>query len=110
MDMVDHSSSQHHAQVFRINDLPYDVFYLVLIMCWNAAENDDWQKRIHFPTTASHVCRLWRQHAINTPLFWAKLTFRSKIPQLEKYNEWLIRLRGAPLRPAKDTATNLRSP
>ncbi|KAG8926565.1 hypothetical protein FRC01_008679 [Tulasnella sp. 417] len=96
MNQVDHSSSQHHTQVCRINDLPYDVFYRLILICWNDAENDFRQKGIHPPTTASHVCRLWRQHAINTPLFWAKLTFQSKIPQLEKYKEWLIRLRGAP--------------
>ncbi|KAG8917623.1 hypothetical protein FRC01_002326 [Tulasnella sp. 417] len=96
MDHVDHSSSQHHAQVCRINDLPYDVFYLILIMCWDDAKNDYRREGPHFPTTASHVCRLWRQYAVNAPLFWAKLTFQSKIPRLEKCKEWLIRLRGAP--------------
>ncbi|KAG8926621.1 hypothetical protein FRC01_008626 [Tulasnella sp. 417] len=96
MDQVDRSSSQHHAQVCRINDLPYDVFYRLILICWNDAENDFRQKGIHPPTTASHVCRLWRQHAVNTPLFWAKLTFQSKIPRLEKCKEWLIRLKGAP--------------
>ncbi|KIO17235.1 hypothetical protein M407DRAFT_33121 [Tulasnella calospora MUT 4182] len=89
-------SSQCSTQVCRINDLPYDVFCVLLVMCWDdAARGHHLGNKIHFPVIASHVCRTWRQHAINTPSFWAKLSFRSKIPQLGKYQEWLTRLRGA---------------
>lgn len=96
MRIEDSRSSQSGTQVCLINDLPYDVFYLILVMCWDEAQVSYSNKGIHFPVIASHVCRLWRQHTVNTPSFWAKLTFRSKIPQVEKYQEWLIRLRGAP--------------
>ncbi|KIO23267.1 hypothetical protein M407DRAFT_27258 [Tulasnella calospora MUT 4182] len=93
---IDNSSSQSRTQVCPINDLPYDVFYFILATCWEDAQRDYWGRKTHFPTIASHVCRTWRQHAIDTPSFWAKLTFRSKIPQLDKYQEWLTRLGGAP--------------
>ncbi|KIO20843.1 hypothetical protein M407DRAFT_29555, partial [Tulasnella calospora MUT 4182] len=83
-------SSQCSTQVCRINDLPYDVFCVLLVMGWDdAAQGHHLGNKIHFPVIASHVCRTWRQHAINTPSFWAKLSFRSKIPQLDKYQEWL---------------------
>ncbi|KAG9046063.1 hypothetical protein FS837_005139 [Tulasnella sp. UAMH 9824] len=89
-------SSQCSTQACRINDLPYDVFYLLLVMCWDDTQGYRGGKEDHFPVIASHVCRIWRQHAINTPSFWAKLTFQSKIPQLEKYQVWLARLKDAP--------------
>ncbi|KIO23265.1 glycoside hydrolase family 61 protein [Tulasnella calospora MUT 4182] len=93
--MVDNSSSQHRTQVCRINDLPYDVFYLILVMCWDDAQGYRRDKILHFPVIASHVCRIWRQLVISTPSSWAKLSFQSRISQFEKYQEWLTRLRGA---------------
>lgn len=88
-------SFQGTAQACHINNLPYDVFYL-LVMCCDDNQRCQGGKDNHFPVIASHVCRIWRQHAINTPSFWAKLTFQSKIPHLEKYEEWLARLKDAP--------------
>ncbi|KAG8924668.1 hypothetical protein FRC01_011202, partial [Tulasnella sp. 417] len=53
-------------------------------------------KRYDFPVIISHVCRLWRQHALDTPGFWTSLRFKSPIPKIEKYHAWLERSKDAP--------------
>ncbi|KAG8940369.1 hypothetical protein FRC04_005388 [Tulasnella sp. 424] len=75
----------------HINDLPYDVFHLIFSICCEASKTG-----VPFQVLASHVCRTWRQHAINTPSFWTKLEFRQKKPRFEKYQVWLERTNGAP--------------
>ncbi|KIO17234.1 hypothetical protein M407DRAFT_33120 [Tulasnella calospora MUT 4182] len=75
----------------HINDLPYDVFHLIFSICFQAP-----LAGVPFPVLASHVCRTWRQHALNTPNFWTKLEFHQKKPQFEQYRVWLERANGSP--------------
>ncbi|KAG8898371.1 hypothetical protein FRC00_002896, partial [Tulasnella sp. 408] len=44
----------------------------------------------HFPTLVSHVCRRWRQIALDTPMVWTRIDFREG-PPFEKSKEWLNR-------------------
>ncbi|KAG8926620.1 hypothetical protein FRC01_008625 [Tulasnella sp. 417] len=75
----------------HVNDLPYDVFHLIFSICYQTSKG-----KIPFPVLASHVCRLWRQHALSTPSFWTNLEFRKKKPHFERYHVWLERANGAP--------------
>ncbi|KAG8989469.1 hypothetical protein FRB90_002221 [Tulasnella sp. 427] len=74
--------------------LPYDVLYLIFIMCWREAHRRD--RRKHWPFDGSHVCRLWRSYIIDTPAFWTHIAIRGRRPQLDKYRIWLTRLKGSP--------------
>ncbi|KAG9046069.1 hypothetical protein FS837_005145 [Tulasnella sp. UAMH 9824] len=77
-----------------INDLPYDILYIIFTLCWNKIYS---RKQGSFPTIASHVCRRWREYALDTPAFWARLDFRNYSLHLEKYQIWLERSKGHPL-------------
>ncbi|KAG8940373.1 hypothetical protein FRC04_005392 [Tulasnella sp. 424] len=76
-----------------IIDLPFDVLYIIFVLCWDK----NWIRKQPFPVVASHVCRRWRHYALETPSFWANLTFRDSRPQLEKYATWLERSGKSPL-------------
>ncbi|KAG8924669.1 hypothetical protein FRC01_011203, partial [Tulasnella sp. 417] len=78
----------------HIVDLPYDIIVAIFIQCSKYQKKGDGP---HFPTTASHVCRTWRQHALATPIFWTTLEFYQLVPALEKYRTWLERSGEAPL-------------
>ncbi|KAG8912487.1 hypothetical protein FRC01_005078, partial [Tulasnella sp. 417] len=58
---------------------------------------DELEREYHFPTIVSHVCRLWRHHAIATPAFWAILKFQQRNPHAEKYQTWFERCKTCPL-------------
>ncbi|KAG8903718.1 hypothetical protein FRC01_009022 [Tulasnella sp. 417] len=75
----------------HINDLPYDIFHLIFSVCFQEPSAG-----APFPVVASHVCRTWRQHALNTPKFWTKLEFHQKKPPFEKYRVWWERANGCP--------------
>lgn len=79
-----------------IIDLPYDILYIVFALCWDK-KYDRSLRKPHFPTIVSHVCQNWREHAINTPSFWAILHFQDSRLKLEKYQTWLERSKDAPL-------------
>ncbi|KAG8963741.1 hypothetical protein FRC05_004534, partial [Tulasnella sp. 425] len=76
------------CQKSHILDLQYDIIYLVFTF--------GWEQRRDFPVVVSHVCRLWRQYALDTPGFWSSLKFRTAVPEIEKYRTWLERSRGSP--------------
>ncbi|KAG8978817.1 hypothetical protein FRB90_008330, partial [Tulasnella sp. 427] len=44
----------------------------------------------HFPTLVSHVCRRWRQIAMDTPMFWTGINFREGHPY-DRAKAWLAR-------------------
>ncbi|KAL5501665.1 hypothetical protein ACEPAH_8925 [Sanghuangporus vaninii] len=49
-----------------------------------------------FQVRMSHVCRRWRELALQTPTLWTTLDFRERRPW-QKSQEWLIRSRQSPL-------------
>ncbi|EIN12621.1 hypothetical protein PUNSTDRAFT_49916 [Punctularia strigosozonata HHB-11173 SS5] len=52
---------------------------------------------LSFPVLVSHVCRRWRDVAINeTPALWTSLDFREGMP-FDKSAEWIKRSKGCPL-------------
>ncbi|KIO17231.1 hypothetical protein M407DRAFT_33117 [Tulasnella calospora MUT 4182] len=75
-------------------DLPYDILYIIFVLCWSKIYS---RNQLSFPTIASHVCRKWREHALDTPAFWASLDFRDSSPQLKKHQIWLERSKDYPL-------------
>ncbi|KAG8961044.1 hypothetical protein FRC00_013362 [Tulasnella sp. 408] len=90
-------SSQAKSQLqgrLHILDLPYDIIVTIFVLCSKDHERAKWS---HFPTTASHVCQTFRQHALGTPTFWTTLEFCQPVPALEKYRAWLGRSGEAPL-------------
>ncbi|KAG8913775.1 hypothetical protein FRC00_001618 [Tulasnella sp. 408] len=87
-------------------DLPYDILLIIFSQCWKEHKDKEEEgpaERLggpggpHFPTIASHVCRKWRQHALDTAMFWAILEFRQRNPPEEKYETWLKRSKDCPL-------------
>ncbi|KAG8892076.1 hypothetical protein FRC01_014360, partial [Tulasnella sp. 417] len=76
----------------HVLDLPYDILYLIFTSVWS----ETGQKQHNFPILLSHVCRLWRQYALDTPGFWTLLKFKNPIPEIEKYRTWLERSKDAP--------------
>ncbi|KIO20828.1 hypothetical protein M407DRAFT_29540 [Tulasnella calospora MUT 4182] len=76
----------------HVLNLPYDILYLVFTLSWSEAGH----KQHDFPVLISHVCRVWRQHALDTPGFWTLLKFESTIPEIEKYRTWLERSKDSP--------------
>ncbi|KAG8933137.1 hypothetical protein FRC01_010793 [Tulasnella sp. 417] len=76
----------------HILDLPYDLVHVVFLLCWDQED----EKLRHFPIVASHVCRLWRQYALENPNFWASLTFQTPFPEIDKYTIWLARSNDVP--------------
>ena len=59
-------------------------------------EDDEDNEKPPFEVTVSHVCRLWRDVAINTPALWSTLDF-SKGPPFTESAVYLERSKGAPL-------------
>ncbi|KAH8114329.1 hypothetical protein DFH11DRAFT_1593832 [Phellopilus nigrolimitatus] len=49
-----------------------------------------------FQVRMSHVCRRWRQVAIDTPVLWSRLSF-SEPPPFDKSKEWILRSKQSPL-------------
>ncbi|KAG9045616.1 hypothetical protein FS837_006002 [Tulasnella sp. UAMH 9824] len=95
MDMQKSSQATSQSQGrLHILDLPYDIIVTIFILCLKDHEKAKWS---HFPTTASHVCQTFRQHALDTPMFWTTLEFCQPVPALEKYQAWLDRSGEAPL-------------
>ncbi|KIO25203.1 hypothetical protein M407DRAFT_25427 [Tulasnella calospora MUT 4182] len=86
---LDQESLAHPKRTLHVLDLPYDILYLIITFTWI----DPGQE---FPVVLSHVCRLWRQYALDTPGFWASLTFKNSIPEIEKYQTWLERSKDSP--------------
>ncbi|KAG8961262.1 hypothetical protein FRC00_012834 [Tulasnella sp. 408] len=79
-----------------LSNVPYDIFLLIAFSCWNDGTD---KYHSNFPITASHVCRTWRQYALETGAFWAIIEFRqARIhPAMMKYRVWLERARDSPL-------------
>lgn len=77
-----------------INDLPYDILYTIFCLCWDKMHP---RTQLSFPTIASHVCRRWRDYALDTPTFWSSLNFEGYPLRLEKYQNWLGRSKDCPL-------------
>lgn len=77
-----------------IIDLPYDILYIIFTFCWDKKYP---RKQLSFPTIASHVCRRWREYALETPAFWARIDFRNYSLHLDKHQIWLKRSKGHPL-------------
>lgn len=75
-----------------VRDLPYDILYLIFNLSWNRASH----RQQDFPVEISHVCRLWRQYALDTPGFWTSLKFENSTPAIEKYRTWLERSKDSP--------------
>ncbi|THH08888.1 hypothetical protein EW145_g2395 [Phellinidium pouzarii] len=53
-------------------------------------------RKLSFQVRMSHVCRRWRQVAINTPVLWTKLNFDEPAP-FNKSTEWILRSKLSPL-------------
>ncbi|KAL5519960.1 hypothetical protein ACEPAG_1620 [Sanghuangporus baumii] len=51
---------------------------------------------LSFQVRMSHVCRRWRELALQTPTLWTTLDFRERRPW-QKSQEWLIRSKQSPL-------------
>ncbi|KIO20827.1 hypothetical protein M407DRAFT_29538 [Tulasnella calospora MUT 4182] len=79
--------SCQNKQSFHILELPYDLVHVVFLLCWDQED----ERLRHFPVVASHVCRLWRQYALENPNFWTSLTFETRLPEIDKYSTWLSR-------------------
>ncbi|KAG8910242.1 hypothetical protein FRC01_006447, partial [Tulasnella sp. 417] len=79
-------------RTYHVLNLPYDILYLIFTFVWTGTG----QKQHDFPIIISHVCRLWRQYALDTPGFWTSLKFEKQIPEIEKYCTWLERSKDAP--------------
>lgn len=77
----------------HILGLPYDILYLIFAFTWTQTTPP---KQYDFPVVISHVCRLWRQHTLDTPGFWTSLRFKHRIPAIEKYRTWLERSKASP--------------
>ncbi|KAG9045619.1 hypothetical protein FS837_006005 [Tulasnella sp. UAMH 9824] len=75
-----------------VRDLPYDILYLIFNFSWDRASH----RQQDFPVVISHVCRLWRQYALDTPGFWTSLKFENAIPAIEEYRTWLERSKDSP--------------
>ncbi|KAG9045620.1 hypothetical protein FS837_006006 [Tulasnella sp. UAMH 9824] len=86
------ASSCQNKRPFHILDLPYDLVHVVYLLCWDQAD----ERLRGFPIVASHVCRLWRQYALENPNFWTSLTFQRRFPEIEKYSLWLERSKDVP--------------
>lgn len=52
--------------------------------------------KLPFPVRMSHVCRRWRELAIQTPTLWTTLDFSERRPW-HKTREWIIRSKESPL-------------
>ncbi|KAG8992692.1 hypothetical protein FRB90_000930 [Tulasnella sp. 427] len=76
-----------------INNLPYDVFHKIFTICHGQPTITD----NSFPILASHVCRIWRHHALDTGTLWTKHEFRTRSPNFEKHSTFMDRANGAPL-------------
>ncbi|KAG8940374.1 hypothetical protein FRC04_005393 [Tulasnella sp. 424] len=87
-------STRRNLTIISISDLPYDILYIIFSLCWNKEHSPE---QPSFPTIASHICRKWRDHALNTPSFWAYLRFDGVRLNLEKYQTWLERSGDYPL-------------
>ncbi|KIO20829.1 hypothetical protein M407DRAFT_29541 [Tulasnella calospora MUT 4182] len=88
-DALDPKSNDPDSHIL---DLPYDVLYLIFTFgCIQTSH-----KQHDFPVMISHVCRLWRQYALDTPGFWTSLRFKNPIPDIEKYRTWLGRSKNSP--------------
>ncbi|KZT73800.1 hypothetical protein DAEQUDRAFT_354780 [Daedalea quercina L-15889] len=79
-------------------------------------EGDDDDEKPPFEVTVSHVCKLWRDVAINTPTLWSGLDFSEGLPYT-KSAVYLGRSKGAPLdisidvtKDEEDEETNLNDP
>ncbi|KAG8897415.1 hypothetical protein FRC00_004299, partial [Tulasnella sp. 408] len=72
--------------------LPYDIMYLIFTFSLDQTRHE----KHDFPTIISHVCRLWRQYALDTPSFWTSLRFKSTTPEIEMYRTWLERSKDSP--------------
>ncbi|KAK7469178.1 hypothetical protein VKT23_003669 [Stygiomarasmius scandens] len=59
-------------------------------------EEDEEEKRLPFQVLVSHVCRHWREVAINTPNLWTTVAFAIGIP-LDQPRVWIERSKGHPL-------------
>ncbi|KAG9045617.1 hypothetical protein FS837_006003 [Tulasnella sp. UAMH 9824] len=80
-------------QTCHILGLPYDILYLIFGFTWAQTPP---QTQHNVPVAISHVCRLWRQHALDTPGFWTSLRFKRPFPAIEKYSTWLERSKDSP--------------
>lgn len=49
----------------------------------------------HFPSLVSHVCKRWRQIALDTGKLWSTIDFHEG-PPYEKTREWLVRSKDSP--------------
>ncbi|KAG8988389.1 hypothetical protein FRB90_002772, partial [Tulasnella sp. 427] len=78
----------------HINDLPYDILFIILTLCWDRQIRRGWPP---FPVTASHVCRQWREHTLSTPSFWADLRFHESKLNLQKHQTWIERSADSPI-------------
>ncbi|KIO25207.1 hypothetical protein M407DRAFT_25431 [Tulasnella calospora MUT 4182] len=86
---LDQESLAYPKRTRHVLDLPYDIFYLIITFTWTDPSQD-------FPVALSHICRLWRQYALDTPGFWTSLRFKNSIPEIEKYHTWLERSKDSP--------------
>ncbi|KAH9841549.1 uncharacterized protein C8Q71DRAFT_337009 [Rhodofomes roseus] len=59
-------------------------------------DGEDEDEKPSFEVTGSHVCKLWRDVAINTPALWSSLNF-SEGPPYTKSAVYLERSKGSPL-------------
>jgi len=60
------------------------------------SDNDEGDSEPNFEVLVSHVCRLWRDIALDTPTLWTKLDFSEGLPY-ERSKIYLERSKNAPL-------------
>ncbi|KAJ3747298.1 hypothetical protein DFH05DRAFT_1540934 [Lentinula detonsa] len=70
----------------------------------NDDEDADYEPRLPFQVLVSHVCRHFREVAIESPLLWTTLHFQAGT-SLERAQTWLERSKGHPLQIEMDCTT-----
>jgi hypothetical protein len=59
-------------------------------------EDEDEELDLPFQVLVSHICRHWREIALESPILWTKLTFTEGAP-FEKSKAWIQRSKSSPL-------------
>lgn len=59
-------------------------------------EDEDYEPELAFQVLVSHVCRHWREIALQSPILWTKLNFFEG-PPFEKSRIWIQRSKNLPL-------------
>ncbi|KAJ2916952.1 hypothetical protein MD484_g3454, partial [Candolleomyces efflorescens] len=78
---------KHQALITPIKRLPPDILTTVFLTCLPAVELAEASLTCNHPAVViSHVCRQWRQLALNTPMLWSRIRLILPLINYEPYH------------------------